>query len=201
MILFQQLLVDTGTPVETLCPGKGDHLDQILVAIQILGQHDQVPTASVVLRGQFTQPAMTGTIAFASDDRLEDIGLCLRNLRFQLRDLLLCLPIQRFLGTKRLQLLLGLFDLTLILAVFLIDLVEELLDAEHDTMIRHGQGTHSILMGLLDQRIDRSLTVQQGVLRMYMQMNKRLHTYLILLRKNKILSKRRVPEPAKRARD
>ena len=74
MILFDQFMVDTRTSVETFRPRDGYHLDQVLVAVHILSQHDQVVTASVFLR-RFIMPSVACTITFAADNRLEYLFL------------------------------------------------------------------------------------------------------------------------------
>ena len=71
VIFFQKFLVDTWTSIEALGPGDRDHLDQVLVTLLILGQQDQMPTAQILL-GMILSACMS-TIAFAADDRLEDI--------------------------------------------------------------------------------------------------------------------------------
>ena len=71
MIFFQQFLVDTRPSVETFRPGEGDHLDQILVPVQVLCQDYQVPAAPVVLRCQFAMPSVPGAVALTTEDRLE----------------------------------------------------------------------------------------------------------------------------------
>ena len=49
MVLLQQLLVDTGAIVVAIDPGAGDHLDEVLVAREVLGQQDEVP-ATIIYR-------------------------------------------------------------------------------------------------------------------------------------------------------
>ena len=47
MVLLQQLLVDAGAVVVAIDPGARDHLDEVLVAGEVLSQQDEVPTAVV----------------------------------------------------------------------------------------------------------------------------------------------------------
>ena len=51
------------------------------------------------------------------------------------------------------------------LAVFLADVVEEFLDAEHVAVVGEGNAGHAVGHGFVDQGVDRCLAVEHGVLR------------------------------------
>ena len=66
VVFFQQLLVDARATIEPFRPREGDHLNQVLVPIHILGQHNQVPSTTVVLRGQFAMATVACAIALTA---------------------------------------------------------------------------------------------------------------------------------------
>ena len=66
-------------------------------------------------------------------------------------------------------------DFPLGAAVLLVDIVGKLFDAEHVSMVGHGNAFHAVLHGFVDQLADAGLSVQKGILGMDMQMNKILH--------------------------
>ncbi|OAV64040.1 hypothetical protein Barb6_03414 [Bacteroidales bacterium Barb6] len=66
-------------------------------------------------------------------------------------------------------------------AVLLLYLVIKFLDAEHIAVIGHGKGIHTVRLRLFDKRIYRSLSVQQRILSVYMQMYKGFHTVMLML--------------------
>ena len=49
VVLLQQLLIYTGAVVVSVYPGTGDHLDEVLVAREVLGQQNEVP-ATIIYR-------------------------------------------------------------------------------------------------------------------------------------------------------
>ena len=165
VIALQQLLVDARTAVEAFRPREGDHLDQVLVAILVLRQHDEVPAAAVVPRGQLAMPPVAGAIALAPQDGFEYRRLRLGHAAAQLLYAPQLLVRGVLFLQQRLQLLLRLLDLAQRLAVLLIHLVEKLLDAEHHAVVGHGDGAHTVFISLVYQSVDRCLPIQQGILR------------------------------------
>ena len=49
VVLLQQFLIYTGAIVVAVYPGTRDHLDEVLVAREVLGQQDEVP-ATIIYR-------------------------------------------------------------------------------------------------------------------------------------------------------
>ena len=64
----------------------------------------------------------------------------------------------------------GFLPLRLALFVHPVDIVEELLHAEHVAMIRDGHTLHAVGNGFIHQTGDGSLTVQQRILGVHVQM-------------------------------
>lgn len=60
--------------------------------------------------------------------------------------------------------------------VDLIDIVKKLLDCKHIAVVRDGQAGHTVSNSFVDQSLNRCLAVEQRILSMHMQMNKRFHT-------------------------
>ena len=145
-----------------------------MISLQVLGEDHQVVTALVGLSLLIKQPA-AGHIHLTSDDGLEQFLLG----RFQL---LLAGSQFRF-GIFRIRLaafeggnlLLQILYFTVYAPVFLVDVIEKFLDTEHIAMVGNGNSLHSIGHRLVDQTRYRSLTVQNGILGMNVQMNKILH--------------------------
>ena len=61
------------------------------------------------------------------------------------------------------------------LAVLFVDGIEKLLDTVHVAVVGDGQAGHAVGYCFVDQGINRGLAVEQRVLRVYVQMYKRLH--------------------------
>ena len=72
--------------------------------------------------------------------------------------------------------LLQVLDFSVRPPVLLVDIVEELLDAEHVAMIGHRNTPHAVGHRLVYQPGNGSLSVQYGILGMDVQVNKILHT-------------------------
>ena len=85
VVLLEQTLVDPGLIVKPGREGLGRHLDQVVIALLILGQYDEVVTAAV-LDGALILPTIPGTVALAAEDRLEYFSPLLLDL---LSDILL----------------------------------------------------------------------------------------------------------------
>ena len=71
MVLLQLLMIGTWTIVETVYPGVAHEFDQILVAVIVLSQHDQVIAAEVFFSFLQVHVATTGHIHLTAEDRLE----------------------------------------------------------------------------------------------------------------------------------
>ena len=141
MVLLQQLAVDTGTGIETVCPSAGNDFTQVMVACLVFGQKDQVIAAGVLLVFLHQPTARriclrhTGHIRLTAEDRLEDLEFQLRNLALTFRH---GIRIRKFL-----QLRLFLLEVILYLLIMFIHKIEILLDAEHIPMVRYSHGVHA----------------------------------------------------------
>ena len=71
MVFLQFLAVCSRTIIETVDPGIADELDQVLIAVGILGQHDEVIAAKVFLGLFQAFVTATGHIHLTTEDRLE----------------------------------------------------------------------------------------------------------------------------------
>ena len=167
VIFFQFYPVGTRTHIVSLCPSLGHQLYQIVISFFILCQHHQVITALVRLTVTIEHPS-TGHIHFTTEDRLEQLllgslQLLLASFQFSHRVFAFHLPLFQS-GDFLLQVL----YLAIGLAVLLIDIVEKFLNAEHVAMIGHGDSLHTVGHRLIHQTGDRSLSVENRILSMYM---------------------------------
>ncbi|OAV63804.1 hypothetical protein Barb4_04706 [Bacteroidales bacterium Barb4] len=179
VVFLQQSLVDTRTVVKTLRPRDGNHLYQVLVALQGFGKHNQMPSPQVLL-AVLPFPAVAGAITFATEDRLEQFAFGGGNLigkRGKTAAVFLRRAVLRF---ERVRLFAASPDGIQMFAVLLLYLVIKFLDAEHIAVVGHGKGFHAVRLRLFDKRIYRSLSVQQRVLSVYMQMHERFHTVMLM---------------------
>ena len=71
MVSLQIGTVRTGTVIETVDPGVADEFDEVLIAVGILGQHDEVIAAKVFLLVPQVLIATTGHIHLTTEDGLE----------------------------------------------------------------------------------------------------------------------------------
>ena len=71
VVFLQFLAVCSRTVVETVDPGIADELDQVLIAVGILGQHDEVIAAKVFLGLFQALVTTTGHIHLTTEDGLE----------------------------------------------------------------------------------------------------------------------------------
>ena len=140
---------------------------QIVIPLLILCQHNQV-IATLVRLPLLLIHGSAGHIHFTAYNRLEQLafrfchlGTTIGNLRF----LVFTLYLTAFnTGNPFLEVL----YLPLWPAVLLVDIVGELLDTEHISMVGHGNAFHTILHGLVNQPADTCLTIQKRVLGMDM---------------------------------
>ena len=80
VILLQHLVVNTRTHIVAIHPADGYCLDQILVALLVLGQQDQVPAAHIdltFLSGQSTMRHINLTAKDRLDNGLSSLRTCL----------------------------------------------------------------------------------------------------------------------------
>ena len=147
-----------------------------MITLQILGQHHQVIPALVRLTFLILQTA-AGYIHFTTENRLEQflfrslqLFLASSNLRFGAFRLFLT----TFEGGN---FLLQILNLPIRTPVLLVDIVEELLDSEHVSVVGHCDSPHTVGHGLVYQPGNGSLSIKNRILRMNVQMNKILHEY------------------------
>ena len=138
-----------------------------MITLLVLGQHHQVITALVGLPVPI-EHTTTGHIHFTPEDRLEKLLLCGFQLLPASRKFFFRILALYFSFLQPGYLLLQILDFTVRLAVLLIHIVEKLLDTEHIAMIGHGNPLHSIGHRLIHQSGNRSLAIQNGILRMNM---------------------------------
>ena len=78
LVIFLKLhTVCTRTVVETVNPGIADKLDEVLIAVSILGQHDKVIAAKVILGLAKALVTSTGHIHLAAENRFKRFQTCL----------------------------------------------------------------------------------------------------------------------------
>ena len=136
-----------------------------MITFLILGKYNQVITALVRL--PFFQVHRTaGDVHLTTDNRFKELVLRLHDLRLAGSYLRLLILTLHCAGFNPCNPLLQILDFPFRTAILLIDIVRKFLDAEHISMIGHGNTLHSILHCFIDQTSDASLTVQKGILRM-----------------------------------
>ena len=163
--------VRSRTHVETLGPRLRYDLNQVVVTLEVLCQQDEVVTALVGLSLLVLQTTARH-VDLAADDRLE-IGLAL-----QLRELLLASLdriLRSALAAKVVELALAVGRLLLVFAPHLLHVVEELLDAEHVAVIRHGDAGLPVRHRLVHEPLDAGLPVENRILRMYVKVYELRH--------------------------
>ena len=149
-------MIDAGTVVETFGVGNGSKFAERMVAFKVLGKQDKV-------------------IARTVDNALTPV------LRIDVFEVLV-LVVQRATGTVRL----GTHDrLKLRLALLatgvnLIGSIEEILDAEHITMVGEGHGVHAVLPRLLDEIGNFRHAVKHRIVRVYVQVRELRHNIFFL---------------------
>ena len=176
VILLQFRTVCTRTHVESLGPRLRHQFNQVMITLQILGQHHQVIPALVRLTFLILQTA-TGYIHFTTENWFEQ--LLFRSLQLFLASCNLRFGVFRlFLTTFQSgNFLLQILNLPIRTPVLLVDIVEELLDAEHISVVGHCDSSHAVGHSFVYQPGNRSLSVKNRILRMNVQMNKILHEY------------------------
>ena len=181
VVLLQFRVVGTRTHVETFGPRLRDDLDEIVVSLCILGQKYEVISALVRLALLELQAAAR-YVDLATDDGLE--VLLRKGIVFGLQSCHGSLLLGR--GTARLvdlrlqggDLLLGGLDLVTAGAVLLLDVVVELLYAEHVAVVGDGDAAHAVGNGLVHKALYAGLSIKNGILRVYVQMYEIVHCNL-----------------------
>ena len=175
VVFFDLRTVRSGAHVEALGPRLRDNLDKVVVALEVLRKQDQVVTALVGLALLVLQ-APPGNIDFTADDRLEvhlpaqffELLLAGGDLRRRVVSLL------RTVAQRR-KTLLARGSLLLQLALDLLDVVVELLDAEHVAVVRDGNAGLPVGHGLVHQTLDAGLAVENRILRVNVKVNELGH--------------------------
>ena len=129
VILLQVGTVGSRTHVVSIYPRIAHQLDEVLVSVIVLGEHDEVVATHIALVLLAVALGASCHIHLATDDGLEGFE-------------------------------------SLLLAVFvdLSTIVNQLLDAEHHTMIGYSHTLHAILDGLVHQTWNLGLAIEDGVL-------------------------------------
>ena len=142
VIFLQVVAVGTRAVIVSVGPGPADELDQILIAMVVLCQHNEVIARLVAGFLVFVLLVMVGHIHLTAEDgleRLQSVGLAL-----------------------------------------LIDtgaIVRELFDAIHHAVVGNGHALHAVLDGFVDQMGHLGLTIKNGIMSMYVQMNEIFHQF------------------------
>ena len=168
--------VGSRTHVETFGPRLRDDLDEVVVSLEVLGQQDQVVAALVGL-ALLVCRSRRRAIDLAADDGLEG--------EFPPAAPRAVFRIWRSRQRGRLSLLRTVAQggdaasargsLLLQLALDLLDVVVELLDAEHVAVVRDGNAGLSVGHGLVHQTLDAGLAVENRILRVNVKVNELGH--------------------------
>ena len=185
MILFQFVTVCTRTHIISFCPGSGYQFYQIMISFLILSQHNQVPTALVGLTFFLIHGAAC-YIHLTTDYRLEQLIFRFRKLRTTISKFRVFVFASYLTTFNTGYPLFEIFNLSLWPTILLVNVICELFNAEHITVVSHGYPFHSILHSLVHQRAYAGLTIEEGVLGMNVQMNKILHKYLLSIESIKV---------------
>ena len=176
VVLLQLHAVRSRTHVETLGPRFRNDLYQVVIALEVFGQQDQVVAALVGLSLLVVQPAARH-VDLAADDGLES------QLAAQLLQLPLALGDLRSGVRRSLRTVfeggdpgLAFGGLVLEFALDLLDVVVELLDTEHVAVIRHGDAGLTVVHGLVHEPLDAGLSVENRILGMYVKMYELRHS-------------------------
>ena len=119
-----------------------------MIALLVLGKHNQVPSALVGFL-LFGEHATARAVHLASEDGLEDFLLGLSQLFLQCsHSSFIDIPL---LALQFCQFLVQVGNLRLHGAVFLFDIVEEILYAHHIAMVGDGHASHTVGHGLVHE--------------------------------------------------
>ena len=87
VVLLQFAMVGSGMIVHALGPGVGDDFDEVLVALQVLGQQNQV--VAVISLVTAVMAVLPGYIHLAAEDRLEQFFALLGALTVEFADIVM----------------------------------------------------------------------------------------------------------------
>ena len=187
---FKVFVVGAGTHVESIDIGTRNEFDEVVIAVLVLCQDDEVPSALVnafLLQG-FVSAACH--IHLTAEDGFEvSLGLLFRNFCATVFECFLqSFPFgQGFRsGLPSIHLRLCRFDGTARLSSDFFGVVEKLFDAHHVAMIGDCQTAHSVGNGFVHQARDRRLPVEDGILCVYVKMNEILHNGGEVSKKRKV---------------
>jgi len=153
-----------------------------VVSLEVLGQQDQVVAALVGLALLVVEPAARH-VDLAADDGLEgEFAPALLQLSFAFGDLGSGVSAGLRAVAQGGDAGLRLGGLVLAFALDFLDVVVELLDAEHVAVVRHGDAGLSVGHGLVHEPLDAGLSVEDRILRMYVKVYELGHCVKILLR-------------------
>ncbi len=185
---LEVLVVGARPHVEAVHPGSRNEFDEVVVAVLVLGKHDEVPAALVcfpVAQGLVSPPRH---VHFAAEDGLErglfplflQVFLCLLDELFRRLPCVRVCPVLVRHGRKRTlvqgsKFLLKLLHVVLRLARYFVGVVEELLDAHHIPVVRHRHSAHAVAQGFVDEARHGSLAVKHGILGVYVEVDEVLH--------------------------
>ena len=124
--------VGAWTHIEAVDPRTRDELDQVLIALIVLRQHDEVIAALVFLAVLLLLRSVLGNIHLATENGLE-----------------------------------GFQAFALALFVDADAIIMKLLDAKHVAMIGNGHASHAVTDGFINQSRYLRLSVEDGVISMY----------------------------------
>ena len=160
------LLVGTRMVIEAFGMGLRHYLDEIFIALEILGKHHQVTPFVRLVAAVGEWPF--GHIHLAAEYRLElQLALILGylGLHFWTQSLALALG-------SIFQTLARVLDFTLVFLLYFAHIVSQLLDAKHVAMVGQSEARHIEGHGLVDKTRHRSLSVKQRILAVDMKMYK-----------------------------
>ena len=142
MVALQVGTVGTRTLVETVGPCVRHQLDEVLIALVVLRQDNEVIAALVLLTVLLLLRAIACYIHFAAEDGLERLLVCLGAL-----------------------------------GVHFVHNVVKLLDAEHVAVVGNGHAAHPVADGFVYKILYFRLSVEYGIVRVYVKVNKIFHDF------------------------
>ncbi len=162
-------LVGSRVVIEAVGMCLRDDFDEVLVAFQVLG-YDHEVTALVGLVGAVGQRAF-GHIHLAAEYGFEcELAFNFLHLGGKFGAELFGFAFGGFL-----YFLFEVGELAFVFAFDLVDIVEIFLDAEHVAVVGQRETGHAEVHCLIDKTRDRSLSVKEGILAVYVEMNELLH--------------------------
>ena len=173
MVRCQLSVVGTGMAIKAVGPRPRHYLDEVVITFLVFGKQDEVP-AYVALVGVRTHIGV-GNVGLAAKNGLKQLALLLIKVNFQIGD---------NVGTGRrfvllfVNLFLYLLNGTNHISILFIYIVVQLLDAKHVAVVGECHATHAIGDGLINNALDRSLTIKERILRVNVKMDERKHIFI-----------------------